>query len=91
MLRTGPLAQIVADVCGRELRLARVSNVSAYGAVLAAAAGVGVFSGLEEAAAQGGRETVPVRQSPEAALQYNDLYHRWRRLRAEVERLPLDG
>ena len=70
-------SRILADVLGREIRVSNAGNVSAFGAYLCAATGLGDFSSLRQASAFGGRRTRVVEPRPVEAAQYEDLYEAW--------------
>ncbi len=77
MAQGGTLARILADVLGAEVRLPRTLEASVLGAAMAAAAGAGIYCGLEEASRAMGRRARIVRPDPLAALEYQEHYQRW--------------
>lgn len=90
MVRSGPLAGIIAAATGRQARLANEEHVSAYGAALAGAAAVGGFASLEDAARFAASRLAPVATDGKILLAYNERHERWRRLRDAVEAISLE-
>ncbi|MSQ13039.1 MAG: hypothetical protein EXR47_02635 [Dehalococcoidia bacterium] len=90
MVRSGPLAGIIAAATGRQVALASVEHVSAYGAALAGAAAVGGFASLEEAARNAASRLAAVATDGKAVLAYHERYERWRRLRDAMEAISLE-
>ena len=80
LARSSLLAQIVADVCQREVHVPTVREASSLGAAICAAVGAGVFSSLASAAKAMVQWEPIVEATPANARAYRGLYRRWTRL-----------
>jgi sugar (pentulose or hexulose) kinase len=83
MARSATFARLLADVIGRPVLVASVPEVSALGAAMCAAVGVGMYGTFEEAQAM----CAPLsRLEPDLsyAADYQDFYRRWQHLDAAL-------
>ncbi|WP_250456178.1 FGGY-family carbohydrate kinase [Caballeronia sp. ATUFL_M2_KS44] len=81
------LAQLFADVLGREIDIPESQEASAHGAALCAGVSVGLFASLSDAAARACR--VQRTHTPDAArhARLDDAYRLWTQLAAAVQPL----
>jgi xylulokinase len=75
--RSPQLAQLRADVLGREVRVSSEPDVSLMGAALIAMLGIGIHSSASAAAEAIDEQWTVIAPDPEAAGLYNELYERW--------------
>ena len=79
--------QIVADVCGKTVKVPVVKEATALGAAILAGYGVGIYPSIEEGVRQTvkiDREFVP---NPENRKVYDELYDSWRKVYPEQLKL----
>ncbi|MBP1557804.1 MAG: autoinducer-2 kinase, partial [Oscillospiraceae bacterium] len=79
--------QIVADVCGKNVKVPVVKEATALGAAILAGYGVGIYPSIEEGVRQTvkiDREFVP---NPENRKVYDELYDSWRKVYPEQLKL----
>lgn len=79
--------QIVADVCGKTVKVPVVKEATALGAAILAGYGVGIYPSIEEGVRQTvkiDREFVP---NPENRKVYDELYESWRKVYPEQLKL----
>lgn len=88
LVRSGPLAGILADVTGRDVCLSSVRHVSAYGAALAASVAIG-FADMAEAADRAASRLTTVPTASEHIAIYEERYPRWREARKVLEQAAL--
>ncbi len=84
-------AQIVADVCGKAVKVPQVKEATALGAAVLAGYGVGIYPSIAEGAhrvVKWDRSYTPNEQNRAV---YDKLYASWRRLYAEQLRLSEEG
>lgn len=75
--RSGTFASLLANVLEREVRQSVLSEVSAWGALLAGAVAADEYSSLEEAAKEGACPFRTVESSPHESAEYKEHYQRW--------------
>ena len=89
LTRTMTYTSILADVLGRELLMSPESNVSARGAFVCAATALGWYPSLADGAEAAAAFMRPISPHPEAALEYEDLYHRWLQIHDQLDDIGL--
>jgi autoinducer 2 (AI-2) kinase len=80
LARSDLFAQIVADVCKREVHVPEVREASSLGAAICAAVGAGAYSSLQSAAKAMVHWEPTVEPIPANARAYRGLYRKWTRL-----------
>ena len=89
MVAARAFTRILANVLGREIRVSNAGNVSAFGAYLCAATGLGDFASVREASAFGGRRTRVVEPRPVETIEYRDLYEAWTAANQVIQEVEL--
>ena len=87
MAQSKTLTRILADTLGCEIRLSKSLEVTGLGAAMCAAAGIGAYAGLGEAAGAMAKAARPARPDPLATLEYDEHYRRWVAMGAGLEAL----
>ena len=77
MTRVKGFGQLVADVLGREIFVARERDATLLGAAMCAAVGIGAYNNLPEAAEETGGETETVQPDGERGEGLEEEYERW--------------
>ncbi len=77
MSRSRTLAQVLADVLGREMAVSALPQASTLGAAMAAGVASGLYKDLKEAAQAMAPQLHVVEPDPVGAAEYQDLYERW--------------
>ncbi len=85
MTQSPNFVKILAAVLGRKVLVSPIPQVSALGAALCAATGVGIFSSLEEASSTLCLKAVE--PDPVLALEYRDYYQQWLAATKDMESL----
>ncbi len=78
-------AQILADVMGRSVDVARTPETSALGAATVASPALGLHDTIESAAEEMARPMRVVEPSVHASAIYEDCYGRWCEMAAQLE------
>ena len=89
MIQTSAFTKILCDVLGRPVQVSPAPHVSALGAYLCAATGIGEFASLDEAAesVRGSLDTAD--PDPQTHLEYLDHYDRWTKTLGQIEEVDL--
>ena len=85
MTRTRTLAPIVADVLGRDIRMARAPDASALGAWLCAETAAGEYGTLDEAANWAKERTRVIEPNPGRSAEYQHFYRQWLELTERLD------
>ena len=80
MAQSNGLAQVVADILGRKIRLSKVSHVSVLGAARVAAVAAGTYTSIDEAAKSSSSEAVTLEPNLTNTLEYQGHFQEWKRL-----------
>lgn len=79
--------QIVADVLGIPINISKISEVSALGCALCAAAGSGAYASLEEAVDAMGAPMQKLEHQELNHARYQDTYQQWLSISRELDKL----
>ena len=79
--------QLVSDVLGREIFVARDRDATLLGAAMCASVGIGAYNSLPEAVAEMGREMEQVRPDMERGEGLEEEYERWLELYEKLDEI----